>query len=78
MYGHGTYIVSWYLFINLLLKYVIIIIVVTINKVLETQYLKCMEHFLGAVVKLRKATNIFVMFIRTEQLDSLWMDIQYI
>jgi hypothetical protein len=34
MHGHEKYIVSLYLFINLLLKY-IIIIVVTTNKVLE-------------------------------------------
>jgi len=37
-----------------------------------------MERYLGSVVKLRKATLSFVMFIRTEQLVSHWMDIHYI
>jgi hypothetical protein len=36
MHGHGTYIVSLYLIISLLLKYVIITIIITINKLLET------------------------------------------
>jgi hypothetical protein len=29
---------------------------------------------LGAFVKLRKATHIFVMFVRMKQLGSRWMD----